>query len=33
MGIFDQYPYTDFHEMNLDFIPPRLAKDTMGLPS
>lgn len=30
MGIFDQYPYTDFHEMNLDFIL-KLAKDTMGL--
>ena len=30
MGMFDQYPYTDFHEMNLDFIL-KLAKDTMGL--
>ncbi|MEE3415468.1 MAG: hypothetical protein VZR53_08875 [Prevotella sp.] len=30
MGIFDQYPYTDFHEMNLDFIL-KLAKDSMGL--
>lgn len=19
-GMFDEYPYTDFHEMNLDFI-------------
>ena len=28
--IFDSYPYTDFHEMNLDFIL-RLAKDSMGL--
>lgn len=19
-GMFDEYPYTDFHEMNLDFV-------------
>lgn len=30
MGMFNDYPYTDFHEMNLDFIL-KLAKDTMGL--
>lgn len=28
--LFNEYPYTDFHEMNLDFIL-RLAKDSMGL--
>lgn len=30
MSIFDQYPYTDMHEMNLDFIL-RLARESMGL--
>lgn len=30
MGLFDKYPYTDFHEMNLDFIL-KLAKESMGL--
>lgn len=29
-GIFDHYPYTDFHEMNLDFIL-QLARQSMGL--
>lgn len=30
MPIFDQYPHTDFHEINLDFIM-QLARQSMGL--
>lgn len=30
MSIFDSYPYSDFHEINLDWLL-HLAKDSMGL--